>query len=157
MIPQGASATGNAWLKVRLGLLTGSGAHSRDFMLPGPMEDLKGFSSRTASDADASIQCRLLMTDIRVPVKMTEAASCGDSGWGPTDVPLMDPLFAGGWTNHSERATLTSMLAALGVDRQSQPGRPRALVAFRVRWLRAHVWVHRQGPPGQVLQGGVLG
>ena len=29
----------------------------------------------------------------------------------------MDPLFAAGWTNHSERPTPTSMLAALGVDK----------------------------------------
>ena len=29
----------------------------------------------------------------------------------------MDPLLAAGWTNLSERATLTSLLAALGVDK----------------------------------------
>lgn len=116
-IPRDATVAENAWLEVGFDLLMGLGAHGRDFMLPRPMGNLEGFTSRMASDTDASILCRLLMADLCVPIKKAGAAASGGGGWETSDIPLLDPLLAAGWTNHSERATLTSMLAALGVDK----------------------------------------
>lgn len=115
-IPRDASISGNEWLKEGFNLFVSDGDRKRDFMILRPREDLDGFGNRMATDSDVGMLCGALMTDLRKPVKVKAAAE-GMTVWMDTADHLMQPIVARGWTNHSERATLSSMLAAVGVDK----------------------------------------
>ena len=81
-----------------------------------PRESLEGFTLRMASDSDVSMLCVTLMSDLRMPIKM-EPQLGSAAYWSDSEEPLMQQVVANGWTNHSERATLSSMLAAIGIDK----------------------------------------
>ena len=114
-IPAEASISGAPWLSTGFAIFQKIGKPKRDFMLPRPEESLDGFTTRMATDNDAATLSRLMFVELKVPKKMRDTE--GNLVWTATEEPLMDPLLAAGWTNHSERATLTSLLAALGVDK----------------------------------------
>ena len=115
-IPADASVAENDWLSTGYRLLQDIGPSGRDFMLPRPTDDLDRFGNRMASDTDAAILCRLMLADLKIPIKKADVET-GITKWEITDAPFMSPLVTSGWTNHSERATLTSMLAAMGIDK----------------------------------------
>ena len=53
-----------------------------------------------------------LLAYLRIPDKDSESGN-----WSLSGESLLPGALAGGWTNHSERSTLTSALAAIGVGK----------------------------------------
>ena len=99
----------------------------RDFFVPRPRPDLSGFSSKAATAADAAYLGALVFASLKVPEKDAQTAQDDQPGWRPTKEYLLPGLLPEGWTNHSERASLPSALAATGIakERRNMLGRWR--------------------------------
>eukprot|EP00974_Lingulodinium_polyedra_P059113 5693350-Lingulodinium_polyedra.AAC.1 len=89
----------------------------RDYFLPRPMSDYRDFHPKVATPADAGHVGRQLLAELKVPYLDMEASPpC----WRSTEDPLVEGHLVDGWTGHSERATLPSALAALGVPKEKR-------------------------------------
>ena len=110
------------WVETGFGLWKELFPFGRDFFLPRPLGD-QDFDSKVATAGDASAMGTALTAHLTVPVKITEGMEAGK--WMLSKTPLFPGALAAGWTNHSERATLTSALAAIRVpkDQRSLIGR----------------------------------
>lgn len=86
----------------------------RNFFLPRPLPDLSGFGRRAASAADAAWLGAHILARLRVPRR----APGRDGDWVLLGRRLLPQGFDLAWTNHSERATLVSGLAAAGIERK---------------------------------------
>ena len=63
--------------------------------------------------SDLSVLGRLVMKYLRCPSKVNGEFIKGKAGW-------IAPMVATAWTGHSERATLPSALAALGISKEER-------------------------------------
>ena len=103
---------------------------NRDFFLARATADCQGFSEKYASAKNlAGINMRMLM-ELEVPEKK-------DNMWSSTGVKMLSEISAAGFNGHSERATIPSILAALGVskadrDMMSPKGSEEYIRTYRV-------------------------
>ncbi len=101
------------WLEVGHSLLSGVLPVNRDFLLPRPLRDFSGFGTKPADFSDAAAANFVLLAALRVPVLR-------EGSWVPGTDLLLPECLSDGFTNHSERATLPSALACLGVSRDAR-------------------------------------
>ena len=113
-IPKGASLAATTWVETGFALWKELVPVNRDFFLPRPLNDQE-FGLKVATAGDASAMGTALTAFLPIPVKSTEGAQAGT--WILGGAPLFPGALAAGWTNHSERATMTSALAAIGVPK----------------------------------------
>ena len=99
------------WLKTGLRLFWRVGSEAnldlRDFMMPKPNAKLTGFSNGILRYGDAMAMSRALLSelpDLQAPVVMTD--------------PMLDPMVTAFWTEHTERVTMITWAAAMGVDKE---------------------------------------
>ena len=99
------------WLKTGLRLFwrTGSEANLdlRDFMLPKPNGNLSGFSNGILKYGDAMAMTRAMLSelpDLQAP--------------GLTEVQLLDPQVTAFWSEHTERVTMITWAASMGVEKE---------------------------------------
>ena len=71
-----------------------------------------------ATAGDAAAIGTALTAHLGVPAKVMEGDNLGK--WKLTEAALFPGALAAGWTNHSERATLTSALAAIGIPKEQR-------------------------------------
>ena len=114
-IPVEAYVSNPLWLAAGHALWVEDAHSQKDFFLARARGDLSGFEKKAASKSDMAGMMMRLLLELRVPKKVGEQDVAG--GW----VNAEEKFFAGpavlAFTGHSERATLTSLLAALGVPR----------------------------------------
>ena len=97
------------WLGVGYELMKSEYAYERDYLLPLAREDLSGCVERRAEYTDAVYYSRALLGTLT-------AAPAGDEG----QRSLLTDLAVRYWTEHSDRAGLTSWLAGLGVAKSER-------------------------------------
>ena len=114
-IPREAYLTNKDWLEAGIGLFRGIGDPDRDYFLPRPTPSMEDFTGKVATTIDAAAMSVALLSSLRVPIKV--GGEAGRGSWVGSAVQLLPGVLAGGWTNHSERSTLTSALAAIGVGK----------------------------------------
>ena len=111
------------WLKTGLRLFWKAGSDAgidlRDFMLPKPNGKLDGFANGILKYGEAMAMTRALLSelpDLQAP--------------GLKEVSLMDPMVTAFWSEHTERVTMITWAASLGVDKEVRQrwGRWRASV-----------------------------
>ena len=104
------------WLRKGYELWRKSAAFPRDYFLPRVFSDLSTFLPKLASTNDLSGMLNVVLKMLKVPVRD------GDSG---EVVGFLSADFTTGWTGHSERSTVTSILAAVGFTKEdgAYPGR----------------------------------
>jgi hypothetical protein len=131
-IPAGAFIVRRDWQEVGYGLWSQLDNDDRDFFLPRVKADLVTHGKSPASGRDLSILGALLLTYLTVPEYLTtgekfelgdlveensEPGTIAESRWITGKVKLLPPNLVPGWTGHSERATLPSLFAAMGVSK----------------------------------------
>ena len=88
-----------------------------DFFMPRPAWDMSGFMKKPAETADLTALYLRVLEALKVPVKVHE----GDGWlWTHGRQELIGKELLPAWTGHSERATLASGLAALGVPKSDR-------------------------------------
>ena len=115
-VPKGAFMACPAWLEVGYNLWAAGGDDGRDFFLHRPSPDLQGFTKHMASMGELGALGLAVLAGLRVPVRRTD----GDREWSQSDEALLPEPLASGWTSHSERSTVSSALAAIGVPKESR-------------------------------------
>ena len=115
-IPRGAFTVAEHWLQVGYDLWYEHGPRNRDFFLFCPKPDMSGFTAQMATMGDLGAACTAVLAGLRVPVK----DQGGEGEWAMGLRALLPDPLPGGWTGHSERPTLTSALAAVGVPKSSR-------------------------------------
>ena len=102
-VPAVAWIRGEGWLEVGYRLWREVAPGRRDHFLPRPLPDLTGFGVKVAEPADLAAMNAQVLEALVVP--------------GSGGTPLLAKILVPVWSGHSERATLASCLAALGVPR----------------------------------------
>jgi hypothetical protein len=111
-VPRGAYVVRCDWLEVGFELWSGLPDPERDFFLPRLKGDLVSFFEGPASSADLATLGTLLLSELKVPV-----LDGGTEEWCSGSEVLIPTSLLMGWTGHSERATLPSLFAAMGVPK----------------------------------------
>ena len=96
------------WLVKGFGLLKVAGSLHRDYFLPGLSTDMMSFQDRVAIGGDLAGMCTRVLMELSCPV-----FDCA-KGWVKGPEKLLSREAVCGFTGHSERATLPSLLAAMG-------------------------------------------
>jgi len=91
------------WLEVGYNLWAPIGPKDRDYFLPTPERCLGAFTRSPATEADMATLNKLVLQDLVSPLGASH--------------PLVPASLLDGWTGHSERCTMPSVLAALGVPK----------------------------------------
>ena len=112
-IPDFASISGEPWLQIGYSLWKGVGDPRRDHFLPRPCEDLDSFVGAAATPGDMVALNAKVLTILKVP-------RVSDGKVVLKEKRLIDDVVVPAWTGHSERATMTSSLAALGVSKSDR-------------------------------------
>ena len=109
-------------MEVGYDLWRGIGDEGRDFFLPRMKGDFVGFYDVPASAGDMAILGRIIMAELKVPMIREDAEDEEDAQpeWRESTVPLLHAALHGGWTGHSERCTLPSIFAAMGVPKSER-------------------------------------
>ena len=105
------------WISVGYHLWKELPPGDRDFFLPRPIANAEGFGTKVASAGDAAAMGTSLAAYMQIPRKVVEGQGVSYVTWELSPEALLPGALAGGWTNHSERATLPSALAAIGVGK----------------------------------------
>jgi len=114
-VPAEVSLSGAPWCMVGYVLWEKYHDKGNDFFLHRPVLSLDYFGVKAADSTDATALGVSLFSELRVPRKRFEEG--GKDTWAESEELLLVGRLAEGWTNHSERATVVSALAALGVDK----------------------------------------
>jgi hypothetical protein len=117
-IPRHAYVLEGTWLETGYALWARVGDRDRDYFLPRFTRDLSDTYSVPASSNDLAILGRITFEALKVPIGT--AAAEGVVGWREGTVPLIPGPLLGGWTGHSERCTLPSIFAAMGVPKSER-------------------------------------
>lgn len=120
-VPRGAWLASESWLATGYKIWAEIKPKDRDFFLPRPVPSLGGFTARAASSADAA----WLGEEVLARAPMPERIPGDEMKFRHGSGLLFTFGLSKGWTNHSERSTLPSALAAIGVekDRRNLLGR----------------------------------
>jgi hypothetical protein len=117
-VPRCAYIVQERWLEVGYGLWRTVGDPGRDFFLPRLGADYNSFDSSPASTADMAILNKVVLQRLQVPVSLP---SCGGGKghlvWKEGPYCLIKSPLCDGWTGHSERCTMPSLLASMGVPK----------------------------------------
>ena len=108
-VPVGAWVCAEGWLEVGYRLWREAAPWPRDHFLPRLGVDMKSFTRRVAEPADLAAMNSKVLELLKVPA----VGLRGSAG----DASLLAAVLVPVWSGHSERATLASGLAALGVPR----------------------------------------
>ena len=134
-VPEKAWLQSEGWLAEGHRLWAEAAPWPRDYFLPRPAADLGTFVQRVAEPADlAALNVRIL-EELVVPKVAAVRGGLGSTGAGVKQRRLGENLVRA-WTGHSERATLASGLAAMGVTGRSGP--PRQVVRGGIRHVRGY-------------------
>ncbi len=115
-VPGGAYVLCADWLRTGHELWSHLGSKERDYFLPRFTGDLADCFGIPASAGDLAILGRKVLGETKVPVWGAD----GFDGWSEGLVPLVPVPLLNGWTGHSERCTLPSLFAAMGVAKQDR-------------------------------------
>ena len=91
------------------------GPQGRHYFLPRFSADLLDYDKVPVSPRDVATLGKVILASLTVPV--TDPEQPGIGRWRMGDQPLIPAPLLGGWTGHSERSTLPSILAAMGVPK----------------------------------------
>jgi hypothetical protein len=119
-IPKHAYVLQEQWLETGHALwsLPLMGSQGRDYFLPRFTSDLQDTFDVPASPADLANLGRIVLMQLVTPVSTTTTE--GVTGWREGQVPLIPEPLLGGWSGHSERCTMPSILAAMGVPKSER-------------------------------------
>ena len=119
-IPKQAYTLQEEWLEIGFALwsLPVLGSKDRDYFLPRFTGDLGDAFDVPASSHDLATLGRLVLEQLMMPVSCADAE--GHIGWNEGPVRLVPCPLVGGWTGHSERCTLPSIYAAMGVPKSER-------------------------------------
>ncbi len=92
------------------------GHKERDYIMPRLTGDLEGSFNVPASAGDMAILGKKVLEVTKVPVWCAD----GTGTWCEGSVPLIPPPLLNGSTGHSERCTLPTLLAEMGVPKQDR-------------------------------------
>ena len=115
-IPGDAYVLCAEWLRTGHGLWSQLGSKGRDYFLPRFTEDLENCFNVPASSGDLAILGRKVLEETKVPVW----GSDGSDTWSEGPMPLVPGPLLNGWSGHSERCTLPSLFAAMGIAKQDR-------------------------------------
>jgi hypothetical protein len=112
-------------MEVGFMLWQGIGNGERDYFLPRPRADLQSFGQSPARNRDLATLGTMVLAELKVPIysetdREFEApglVAVVEMKWVPSLVPLLASSMLTGWSGHSERATLPSLYAAMGVPK----------------------------------------
>ena len=116
-IPKEACLAAPSWIEVGYRVWKEIFPFGRDYFLPRPLGE-HDFDVKLATAGDAAAMGIALTAYLKTPVRTDEAD--GAERWRLSGTSLLPGALAAGWTNHSERATLTSALAAIGVPKEQR-------------------------------------
>jgi hypothetical protein len=117
-IPRGAYVLQEAWLETGYALWANLQPQERDYFLPRFSADLRDYYKVPVSPRDASTLGMLVLESLTVPVTDPDQPSL--ALWQMGTEPLIPAPLLCGWTGHSERSTLPSILAAMGVPKSER-------------------------------------
>ena len=103
------------WLEVGYHLWREAAPFERDFFLPRALPDFTGFVKRLAEVSDMAALNTVVLSFLKVPEVV--ASVDGEKAFRGGAARLVPSGLELAWTGHSERATLPSALAALGVPK----------------------------------------
>ena len=117
-VPRCAYLVQERWLEVGYALWKPVGDPGRDFFLPRLGADYVDFGVGPASAADMAILNRSVIQRLQVPVA-TQSTEDGEHRllWKEGPYCLVKESMCDGWTGHSERCTMPSLLASMGVPK----------------------------------------
>jgi hypothetical protein len=123
VVPKEAYIVEPKWIETGFALWEAIGDLERDYFIPRLSADLKGFTGRPASSRDLATLGTLVIAELTTPVRVENIEggvkepknAGGDLQWASGKARLIPLSLAVGWTGHSERTTLPSLLAAMGV------------------------------------------
>ena len=120
-VSRDADLTGGGWLQAGYDIWKTTVGEERDYFIPRPTADMSGYTDKVATEVDAMIMGQAMFASLEVPVMTDETKKV----WGSKGDLFLKGALADAFTNHSERATLVSALAAIGIDkeRRSMVGR----------------------------------
>jgi len=119
-VPREAFLAQPHWLEVGYGLWQKVGDPGRDYFIPRLEPDLIGFADAPASSADMASLNKLVLSHLMVPVSAASVPVAPIAAGVPMkegEARLLNSAMCEGWTGHSERATMPSVLAAMGVPK----------------------------------------
>ena len=112
-IPVESTITGLDWLGAGYALWRESVWEGSDFFLPRLSSDGSFFVEKAASTGDLAGMFRSALLLLKVPVQ-------GALGIVPGEDLMVPEMWALAWTGHSERASVTSLAAALGIPKEER-------------------------------------
>jgi len=101
------------WLRVGFDLWTSLAPWERDHFLPRSLPNLCAFEKRHAGTSDVAALNVAALAYLGKPVWL-------EGEWGTDSGKWLPRSVVEAWTGHSERATLTSALATLGIGREER-------------------------------------
>jgi len=112
-VPRCAWLVNETWLETGFALWETHAGTDRDFFLPRPTLALDGFSRKLAGPGDLAALGRECLRRVGRPRLLDGVWVPGAPGWLPAG-------FCRAFTGHSERATLVSILAAMGTSKSDR-------------------------------------
>ena len=112
-IPRSASISGVPWLQVGYDLWRSVVSDGADFFVPRLSPDLVSFTNRVTTQTDFTAIFRKVLVELRAPSRLSGEWQCGLGGVVPDFLSMV-------WTGHSERATLPSWAACLGIPKEDR-------------------------------------
>ena len=120
VIPRSAYVLDAGWQEAGYALWCQLRNQGRDYFLPRLRGDLVEFFDCQATSADMATLHSLLMSHLVAPVVKKDPEDGPYAQWIAGESPLLtEPLWSG-WSGHSERATMPSLFAAMGVSKQER-------------------------------------
>ncbi len=90
----------------------------RDYFLPRLSADYVRFEPVPATTGDMAILNQVTVQELWIPEQVGHSSAAGDLGaWREGSDRLVGPPMCRGWTGHSERCTMPSLFAAMGVPK----------------------------------------
>ena len=117
-IPRHAFVLEGSWLETGYALWSGLDNRDRDYFLPRFNRDLTDVYGVPASSNDLAILGRITLEALKIPV--SRSLSEGGFCWCEGTSPLIPGPLLGGWTGHSERCTMPSIFASMGVPKSER-------------------------------------
>jgi hypothetical protein len=117
-VPRCAYLVQERWLEVGYGLWRPVGDPGRDFFLPRLCADYAHFEEVPAGASEIAMLNKIVIQRLRVPVLSppTEGEQATPI-WKEGPYCLVKAPMCDGWTGHSERCTMPSLLASMGVPK----------------------------------------
>jgi hypothetical protein len=117
-IPKSAFLVQERWLEVGYSLWRVVGDPERDFFMPRLRPDFLHYESGPASAGDMAVLNKIVIQELKIPVLASPGGVGGvQASWKEGPYCLVKTPMCNGWTGHSERCTMPSLLASMGVPK----------------------------------------